>query len=303
MFIRNDPLISVGMPVLNCETTLELAIRSIVRQTRGEWELIIIDDGSRDRTVEICRSFADPRIRLLADGTHRGLSERLNEAIHLSKGKYFARMDGDDVAYPERFDRQVLYLEKHPDVDLLGAGILVFSGNGSALGTRTIWQTHEEICRRPWAGFYLPHPTWIGRTDWFRQSLYRPEAVRMEDQDLMLRTYRTSRFASMPEILLGYREDQFSLQKAIRGRYHFTKLFLSGSFANSQDRFFVLRGVAGQSLKAIAEIFAVIAFQTRRVLQHRALSVDARDSLRWEQVWRELANSEEGITFPNLVHK
>src|SRR5579863_5206493 len=130
------PLISVGMPVLNCEKTLELAMRSIVRQSRGDWALIVIDDGSTDHTVEIARSFSDPRVLVCADGLHTGLSERLNEAIQLSRGEYFARMDGDDVAYPERFERQVRYLEEHPEVDLLGAGILVFKGSGCALGTR-----------------------------------------------------------------------------------------------------------------------------------------------------------------------
>jgi glycosyltransferase involved in cell wall biosynthesis len=297
------PLISVGVAVLNCETTLELAIRSILRQTHDEWELLLMDDGSTDRTVEIGRSFTDPRIRFFADGTHKGLSDRLNEAIRRSNGKYFARMDGDDVAYPERFERQIRYLHQHPEIDLLGAGILVFRGSGVALGTRTIRQTHEEICRTPWAGFYLPHPTWMGKTDWFRQILYRSQAVRMEDQDLLLRTHRTSRFASLPEILVGYREDQFSLRKALRGRYHFIKLFLGGAFAGSQGRFFALRGVAGQSLKAIAEIFAVMTFQTRTILRHRALPVDAQSSARWEQVWRELADSDSGIALPNLVHK
>ncbi len=301
MSALQEPLISVGMPVLNCEKTLELAIRSILRQICGEWELIVIDDGSTDRTVEIARSFSDRRVLVFANGVHKGLSERLNEAIHLSRGKYFARMDGDDVAYPERFDRQVRHLVEHPEVDLLGAGILVFKGSGCALGTRTIWRTHEEICRRPWAGFYLPHPTWMGRTRWFRQFLYRREAVRMEDHDLMLRAYRSSRFASLPEILVGYREDGFSLRKSIRGRCHCAKLLLRGSLEGSIGPFFVFRGVVAQTLKALVEIFAVVTFQTRGILRHRAIPVSARESVRWEQVWRELAGSEEGTMLPSLT--
>jgi hypothetical protein len=112
----------------------------------------------------------------------------------------------------------------------------------------------------------------------------------MEDQELMLRTYRTSRFASMPEILVGYREDEFSLRKSIRGRYHFVKLLLSGSLTDPNCLFFVHRGVAAQLLKALVEIFAVATFQSRTILRHRALPVSAGESVRWEQVWRELAD-------------
>lgn len=292
------PQISVGMAVRDCERTIELSIRSIERQSHRGWELLIIDDGSADRTVEIARSFADPRIRVFADGEHKGLARRLNEAIFLSTGEYFARMDGDDVAYPERFDRQVRYLEEHPEIDLLGAGIIVFRGNGCALGTRTIRQTHEEICRRPWAGFYLPHPTWMGKTGWFRRHLYRPEAVRMEDQELMLRTYRTSRFASVPERLVGYREDYFSLRKSITARYNFIKLFTTGPLRDRGGCFFSARGMAEHGLKAVVEIFAVITGQTSRILRHRALPVDVQDSNRWEQVWRELSNTQDGTSSP-----
>ncbi len=163
-----SPLVSVGMAVRDCEKTVEIAIRSILRQSYGAWELIILDDGSTDKTVEIAKSFDDSRIQVRANGRHEGLPRRLNEAILLSTGKYFARMDGDDVAYPERFERQVRYLEEHFDVDLLGSdGILVFQGNGYALGLlgRSGGRT-KEICYRPWSGFYLPHPTWIGRTSW-----------------------------------------------------------------------------------------------------------------------------------------
>src|SRR5271157_2334580 len=95
------PTVSIGMPVYNCARTLDIAIRSIVKQTFPNWELLLIDDGSADETVGICRSFCDPRVQVIADGAHKGLVARLNQAIDLSRGRYFARMDGDDVCYPE----------------------------------------------------------------------------------------------------------------------------------------------------------------------------------------------------------
>lgn len=279
--------VSVGMPVWNCERTLEMAIHSIQRQTYENWELLLMDDGSADRSMEIARSFGDARIRVAGDNVQRGLSWRLNEAIAVSTGRYFARMDGDDVAYPERLERQIHYLEEHPEVDLLGAGILVFKGNGRALGTRTNLQTHEEICRRPWSGFYLPHPTWMGRTAWFRQHLYRPGAIRMEDQDLMFRTYQTSRFASMPDILVGYREDSFSLRKALTGRFHFVKLLTGGSRLRAQD-LIAWRGITDQTLKALVEVFAVASGLNYRVLRHRARPLENSELRRWQEVWQAL---------------
>jgi len=285
------------MAVHNCEQTLRMAVRSIMRQTYRNWELLILDDGSTDRTVEIAQSFGDARIRVIVDGSRRGISARLNQPISLAKGEYFARMDGDDVAYPERFERQIRYLEEHSEVDLLGAGILVFKGDGHAMGTRTIWQTHEEICRRPWAGFYLPHPTWMARTAWFRKHPYRAEA-RIGDQDLMLCTYQSSRFASLPEILLGYREDSFSLRKALNERWYFVNELARQSLFEGKSHFLAWRGVAEHTLKAMVEVFAVATGLTYHILRHRSLPVDQNELDRWQQLWARLADPEADAMVP-----
>jgi glycosyltransferase involved in cell wall biosynthesis len=145
------------MSVRNNEKTLSSALRSIVNQTWTSWELILVDDGSSDQTVPLARRFAaaDGRIRLLADGAQKGLPDRLNQSIDASRGRYYARMDGDDVAYPERLRRQVEYLEAHSTVDLVGAWAIVFGADGRAFGKRTGAEHHEAICARPHAGFLL----------------------------------------------------------------------------------------------------------------------------------------------------
>ncbi len=282
------PLISIGMPVRNCGKTLAMAVQSILWQSRADWELLIVDDGSTDKTVEIARGFRDPRIRVFADGMQRGLSARLNEAVALSTGEYFARMDGDDIAYPERFERQISFLGANPQVDLLGTGILVFRGDGKAMGTRAVLQTHSEICRRPWAGFYLPHPTWMAKTTWFREHPYREQAVRMEDQDVLLRAYESSTFASLPQILLGYREDTFALGKALAGRYNFIKTLAFEPRSQHNNHGIALRGVVEHGLKAMAEIFAAGTGLNYRILRHRARPVDRMALERWRQLWSQL---------------
>ena len=97
-----QPLVSIGMPVFNCEKTLIPAVNSILNQTYSNWELFLLDDGSKDKTLEIANSFKDSRIKVIVDGLNKKLPSRLNQAIEMSQGKYFARMDGDDISYPER---------------------------------------------------------------------------------------------------------------------------------------------------------------------------------------------------------
>jgi len=281
-----SPLVTIGMPVRNCEKTIGTAIRSILNQTWSHWELLVIDDGSTDGTVREALSFAGPRIRVFADGRHRGIAPRLNEAVKRSRGAYFARMDGDDVSFPERLALQLAYLERNPAVDLLGAGVVVFHGEGEVLGTRAIRVTHEEICRRPRSGFPLAHPTWIGRTEWFRNHPYRPDAVRAEDQDLLLRNYRDSRFASLPAVLLGYREESLRLKNILRGRWSFLRGVIREERSGGRVAF-AFRAILEHAAKAALETAAVATGLDYTVLRHRALPADPAIAHRWAQVWAE----------------
>jgi glycosyltransferase involved in cell wall biosynthesis len=283
MNVRATPVVSIGMPVYNCGDTLLLAMRSILSQSFCDWELLIIDDGSSDDTVEVARSISDERIRVVHDGGHLGLAQRLNQAIALSRGVFFARMDGDDVAYPDRLTDQVDFLREHPEIDVVGGGILVFGREGSALGTRKNLLTHEEICRRPWAGFYLAHPTWLGKMEWFREHGYRTDALRCEDQDLLLRTYEKSRFAALPEILLGYREHELSLKKIFAGRRSYLRSVIRESLAKGR---YWMAGVAivEHTFKGFAEWLAISTGLNYLVLRHRALPVAEGIAQRWKDV-------------------
>jgi glycosyltransferase involved in cell wall biosynthesis len=286
------PSVSIGMPVYNCAATLGVALRSILNQTFSNWELIVLDDGSTDKTVEIARSFKDARIRVIADGVHKGLPALLNEAISLSAGEFFARMDGDDVSYPERLALQVEYLEGHSEIDLLGGGILVFGSGGGVLGTHANPSSHEDICRRPWVGFDLAHPTWIGRIGWFRKHLYHPDSGRCCDQDLLLRTYETSRFAVLPEIVLGYREAKLSLRKILGDRCCVCESLLREAFQH-RNYLVAVGGVIGQNLKGLVDIFAITTGLNYRVLRHRAMPVAESVKGRWAQVWEEVQAEEQ----------
>jgi len=208
------PEVSVLLPVRNGGAGFVEAIHSILNQTFSNFELLIIDDGSSDASVSIARNINDPRIHVFVDGMSRGLATRLNEGIQHARGAYIARMDADDVSFCDRFERQLVYLRSHPEIDLLATRAVVFRGVDDLVGLLPFRAAHEEICAALWRGIPMPHPTWMGKTAWFRKHGYRiPETIRAEDQELLLRAAPESRYACLEQVLLGYRQGSFLLGK------------------------------------------------------------------------------------------
>jgi glycosyltransferase involved in cell wall biosynthesis len=116
-----SPKISVVMPVYNGKEYLALAVESILRQTFADFEFIIINDGSTDNSADIAASYEDPRIKLLHNDKNLGLIPSFNRGLENSRGEYIARMDADDIAFPDRFKKQVAFLDDHPDIALCGS--------------------------------------------------------------------------------------------------------------------------------------------------------------------------------------
>ena len=213
-------MITVGMPVYNAGECLFLAVNSIINQSYDNWELLIIDDGSTDNAVHkltLDGVLSDPRIRVISDGKNKGLAARLNEAIDLSNGKYFARMDQDDISLPTRFEEQLNFLVRNPTIDLLATRVRTIDNTGCIKGELPYSLTHETICAKPWRSFYMPHPTWMGHTSWFRKFRYpSPAPFFSEDQELLLRSYKSSKFASLDEVFLYYRiKDYVNIRKLL----------------------------------------------------------------------------------------
>jgi len=204
--MADSPQVSVVMAVFNGERYLRQAIDSILWQTMGDFEFIIIDDGSTDQSRAIVASYTDARIRVVENERNLGLATSLNKGIDLACGRFIARMDCDDVSYPERLARQLAALQKDPALDLVAVRTLIIDDEDRPMCLFPGAIAHNDICARPWMGFRLPHPTWMGRTEWFRKYHYTvPDPYRSEDQELLLRSYRDSRFATLDEILFAYR--------------------------------------------------------------------------------------------------
>lgn len=207
------------MPVYNAGKYLPIALTSIINQTYLHWELIVIDDGSSDGCCNDIVALNDSRIKLIQDGVNKGLGARLNQAIDLANGCYFARMDHDDIAFPQRLARQVAFLQENHEIDLVSSRALTFVGS-ELHGQLPFRGVHESICAKPWSGFYMPHPTWMGKIEWFRNYRYHvPEVKLAEDQELLLRSYPNSKFASISEPLLAYKlRSGISIKRNLRAR-------------------------------------------------------------------------------------
>ena len=271
------------MPVFNCRTTVAEAVASILNQTLEDWELVLIDDGSRDGTAEIVRRFHDQRIRLIEGKINRGLPARLNEIVQESRGAFIARMDGDDVAYPRRLQLQVEFLRNHPNVDLVAGAIAIFDGHGAALGVRRGPADHEAICAHPYSGFLLAHATWMGQREWFQSHPYREDANRMEDWDLLFRTYGQSRFANLQEVVLGYREDPLSFRKLVSARWNKSRFVLE--YARKNSAFLsALIEVNSQTSKFFLDAFALGTGLNHRVLRHRIPPITPAEAETWREV-------------------
>ncbi len=281
------PVVSIGMPVCNCGSTVSSAIRSILSQDFRDWELLLADDGSSDKTPEIIRSYSDPRIRVIIDDKRMGLATRLNQAIRLSRGTYFARMDGDDICYPQRLDAQISYLRDHPGIDLVGAWVMVIDAMGLARGKREVPEAHDSICAKAFSGFPMVHPTYMGEAAWFQKYYYDESFRRSQDQDLLLRSYRFSRFANVPRLLLGYRELALNLRRILVTRRYLARS-LFRNLCRQGECNLAVRGAVGQVLKGSVDCFAVITGLNYRVLRHRAHPATGEETDEWRMIWRKM---------------
>lgn len=206
-----QPALSVLLPVYNCEPYLSAAISSILDQTEPRFEFIIIDDGSTDASPEIARAFAarDARIRFYCDGVNRGVSARLNQGLSLAQADIIARMDADDISLPERFSRQLDFLQEHPDAVLVGARVIVIDPDGDELREMGDAFTHDEIDSGLMnaGGQLIYHPAVCYRKD-IALSIggYSSDYRGVEDLDFFLKMAERGRVENLREPLLFYRE-------------------------------------------------------------------------------------------------
>jgi glycosyltransferase involved in cell wall biosynthesis len=287
------PIVSIIMSMRDSAATLNSAIRSIIWQTLTDWELVLIDDGSRDDSATRVAAFGDPRIRIIRHEESRGLACRLNEAVRLARGEFIARMDADDICYPERLAVQVGVLRSDPGIDVVASKAVVFRRQGEIVGVMSTPTTHDEIVAQPYRGFMFPHPTWCGRAVWFRKYQYDERLWITQDQELLLRAGGSSRFSAVGKILLGYRKERLGLAKSLRGRMIYSAAIWrhaqqSGAYARAVTDIFL------HLTKFAAEVTASgVGAEEWLLKQKLNSSLTPEEAEQWHMVWSEMSRANE----------
>ncbi|HAA14535.1 MAG TPA: glycosyl transferase [Cytophagales bacterium] len=220
--VDQTPLVSVVMPVYNAEQYLREAMESILAQTYQHFEFIILNDGSTDSSKEIIDSYEDSRLVKVHHTTNMNYVVRLNEGLERAQGKYVARMDSDDIAHPDRFAKQVAFLEKNPDYGICGSWFETI--NHPTESHVENYTAHEDLVLHLFDRVPFAHPSVMMRAQVLKEHRleYSNDFAGTEDYHLWVRLSRVTKMANLPEHLLKYRfhEHQVSTLHADAQKKH-----------------------------------------------------------------------------------
>jgi glycosyltransferase involved in cell wall biosynthesis len=213
------PRVSVLTALYNDERFVAAAIESVLGQTFSDFELVIVNDASTDRSRAIAASYPDPRIRLIDNDRNLGLTRSLNRGLSLVRGEYVARLDADDVSLPERLAKQVAWLDAHPEVAALGVQAVPVDVRGRRIRRVPLWNAHW---RRPaggrWMDWYRIFDTpFVHSGVMFRRALveelggYDERHPLEQDAELWMRLGRRGQLANLDEALVAFRFHRSSM--------------------------------------------------------------------------------------------
>jgi glycosyl transferase family 2 len=227
-----ESTVSIVLPVYNCAQYVGQAIESMLAQTWPDFEFIVIDDGSTDRTPQVLQRYRDPRIRLVTQ-TNRGLAATLNRGIELSRGRYIARQDADDFSLAERLAKQVSHLDAHPSCALVGTWAEIrredaLTGRQHRHPTDNASLQYELLLNNP----FVHSSVMIRKAALDRVGGYTTDPARQppEDYELWSRIARDYEVSNLPEVLHVYREIHGSMSRD--GAAPFLKLLVKISAEN-----------------------------------------------------------------------
>jgi glycosyltransferase involved in cell wall biosynthesis len=228
--------ITIAIPFYNAENYLLEAIRSVFAQTYKEWELLLIDDGSTDNSLNIARSVKDARVRVLSDGKNKRLAGRLNEVTKLAKYDFIARMDADDLMSPFRLEKQMEVLKRNENLDLVTCGNFSISNDTKIMGVRHHLSTSidlADLLNKKGSG--VLHAAILAKKKWFERNSYNTKLKTAQDYELWVRSTAKNDFKIflMEDPLYYYREeDNVTPEKLLRAYRSERTLFRKYATAN-----------------------------------------------------------------------
>lgn len=265
--------ITIGIPFREDVRTLPLALRSVFAQTRQDWELILVDDGSSDGALEVARSVQDHRVRVVSDGRNLGLPARLNQITREARGEIVVRMDADDAMHPRRLEQQMRVLED-TTVDLVASPAFVMTPERHVYGIKG----QDPITDDPRLFFrsgVIIHPTMTARRHWMLAHPYDTTYLRTQDKELFCRTHPTSRFVKTTEPLLFYTDlRSFSPALYRQSRHNDRRILLRYGWERIGP-IGVVRGLAEAYLKEVAFKGLRVVGKTDRYIYSRVHTVPA----------------------------
>lgn len=286
--------VTVFVPVFNADKFLAEAIESILNQTFTDFELLVVDDGSTDKSIEILESFRDRRIRISRNDRNRGRAYTRNRGIELARGEYLSVLDADDLCEPDRLERQVKCLDAHPDVAAVGSSATYVDENDNVAYVCKVPTSSEEIHRQIFQSNCFVHSSVTFR----RQVLidiggYNPELQQAEDYELFLRLTARHRLANIEKPLVRYRvhPDQVS-QREISTQRNLADRVRVAAYKDQYSQGLILQGVSPPSINTWNRLSGkpgtVGSDYIDWITTYRAMG---REDLSKPLIWRALINA------------
>ena len=243
------------MSVYNAEKYIGKCIRSILNQTFGDFECIVIDDASNDSTYKMLTSFHDNRLKIIRNDDNLGLTKNLNYAIKISQGEYVARMDGDDICCCNRLQVQYDFMRSHPEVDVLGSNAYLIDDNDKIIGATLECNKNADIQVKMQLLNPMIHPTVIMKGSVIRHFMYNEKYRTCQDFELWNRIGNQCVFVNIPQETIFYRLNTTGVTRSAKNNiddrvsmlYELLSPYRRGKFlATSNEKMIVLLGVTMQ---------------------------------------------------------
>jgi glycosyltransferase involved in cell wall biosynthesis len=305
-----NPLVTIIIPAYNVENYIGACLQSMLNQTYTNYEILIVNDAATDNTLRIIQQFTDTRIRIIRNETNVGLAASVNKAIQQAEGVYIARMDADDIAHPQRLQKQVNFLQRHPHVSVLGTAM---QSMGYYKYVHRFPESHPACKAQLLFNVCFGHPTVLIRKAVFDkfENLYRDELRQYsEEYELWCRLVDKVTFANLPEVLLDYRtfepsEKSAAEQKRKTNSYLVRKNFIAAQWGEQSENDYVIHDNICNLKKArdVNELTIWINWLRRCIILNNDKKAFAVQPLRYEVSKRafELAYWNKHLGIKSLV--